>query len=224
MSLLTDPNQSRILWHDLKTFPSAANICFETISKGIYGEVPTKMQSIIHELRQAAVNQALQIENLSIIQKNALATLTLTPVTRQAHSDCDAARNFLSPLIDSKKIVITNTLTHELTHNGDSRYSATIWQNILFILVTSANPESSLTISQNNNQIDLKLSQYSPDLASFLQSINQTTEADIYTDVGPVQAQLKLAWVANQYLIQHLNQTLTSIFTPDTFTISYATN
>lgn len=224
MSLFNDPNQSRILWHDLKTFPSAATICLETILKNVYGEISPQLQTLIEDLRCTAITQTIQLENLSIIQKSTLQTLALTDIRRTIKTDLDSALNYLSPLLKSKQISTTIDLPPNQTMNGDARYSTTILQNILYIIIASAGQTSAFNISSKSNQIIFTITNLDPEITPLIINLNKTTEDLLYTDTGPIDTQLKLAWFSNELLNQKLNQLLAYTITDTTLTLLYDTH
>lgn len=135
IKIFSDPERSRILWHDCKVFASATNIYLDNILHGVYGEVGQPLSEAVLGLKSAAVKQLILLEANSILNKIEVGSIHLNRRPILDKSLIDSAIHFLKPLLSQKKLKVNVKSHADKSPLLDERYASTIIYFMIYLAI-----------------------------------------------------------------------------------------
>lgn len=218
LSIFDAPDRTRVLWHDLKTFPSATHVYLDSILNGTYGEVPPAIASIMHSLKVAAIKNILTIENISILHKIENDSLEIKPTTAPLNEQASSALNFILPLATNDKKTISLTISPEALMHSDTRYGSTILQNMLVLALHFSSPGAALNLTSTQDGVMI-----TGQTQATTQTISdQTSAKHIYSPEQTAETLPALFFYTTEQLANTLGFTFKITAENDTLSIYYA--
>ena len=199
-NLFNTPERTRVLWHDLKTFPSAIHVYLDSILNGTYGKVPTQLTPIMQNLKAAAIKNILTIENISILHKIENDSLVTKSNKLLLDELASSALNFLLPLTLEDKKSVSLKINKGAALISDTRYSSTILQNMLVLALHFSAPGASITLTSEQGGIVIR----SQTKATNQTILDQTLAKHIYNPEQTAETLPALIFYTTDYLANKL--------------------